>query len=185
MQIGRESSSSERVYRPSLEQRIPALTQYGMLVACICILSFLILLLPGKEGLKLIFLPIFLLLTIMMGVVCLWRTRLLLVTSPQGIAYASVGYRIFTPWENVVGIGTRLERGNRTLRLISGLELRRPAPVFEASPWIRFLLLGMESPFNFIPISTVIKDWQRSEFARDVEHYIPQVMRNPWTGERW
>src|SRR5205807_3922098 len=30
-----------------------------------------------------------------------------LITSPERIAYSDTGYRLFTPWENVAGLGSR------------------------------------------------------------------------------
>ena len=80
------------------------------------------------------------------------------VTSPEGIAYYSASYRIFTPWDNVAGPGIRIEN-NREKTKVTGLELRQPAPVFEIQSRLRFLLVNQ--PSLFIPISYVVQDWQR------------------------
>lgn len=112
----------------------------------------------------------------------LWRTHLRLVTSVEGIEYSTVGYRIFTPWDNVAGVGTRQEfftsaRGPGWTREIGGLELHQPAPVYKARPLVRLLLRlhGIERPSFFIPVSQVIENWQGSEVAADIQRYAPQT----------
>jgi hypothetical protein len=104
-----------------------------------------------------------------------WRTKVRLVTSPEGIAYYSASYRISTPWSNVAGPGMRVEN-NRERTRVTGLELRQPAPIFEVQRWLRFLLV--DQPSFFIPISYVVKDWQNGELAEDIRRYAPQV----WSG---
>ncbi len=105
----------------------------------------------------------------------LWRTRVRLVTSPEGIAYYSASYRIFTPWDNVAGPGIRIENTREKTR-VRGLELRQPAPVFEIQSRLRFLVVNQ--PSLFIPIGYVVKDWQHGELADDIRRYAPQV----WSG---
>jgi hypothetical protein len=109
-------------------------------------------------------------------------TRLRLMTSVEGIGYATVGYRIFTPWDNVAGFGTRQEffqaaRGPGWTRKISGLELHQPAPVYRARPLVRlfFWLHSIERPSFFIPVSDVVEHWQDSEVVADIQRYAPQV----------
>lgn len=117
----------------------------------------------------------------------LWRTQLRLVTSIEGIAYSTVGYRIFTPWDNISGFGTRQEffqsaRGPGWTREIGGLELRQSAPIYKAHPLIRlFLRLHcLERPSFFIPLSPVIEHWQ-DNIAADIQRYAPQIaMRIPY-----
>jgi len=112
----------------------------------------------------------------------LWRTHLRLVTSVEGIDYSTVGYRIFTPWDNVEEFGTRQEffkpaRGPGWTREIGGLELHQPAPVYKARPLVRLLLRlhGIERPSFFIPVSNVVENWQGSEVAADIQRYAPQI----------
>jgi hypothetical protein len=113
----------------------------------------------------------------------LWRTHLRLVTSVEGIEYSTVGYRIFTPWDNVAGFGTRQEffSGSRGApswtREIDGLELHQPAPVYKARPLVRLFLRlhRVERPSFFIPVSNVVENWQGSEVAADIQRYAPQT----------
>jgi hypothetical protein len=113
----------------------------------------------------------------------LWRTHLRLVISVEGIEYSTVGYRIFTSWDNVAGFGTRQEffatRGASWTKEIGGLELRQSAPVYKASPLARFLLRQhkLERPSFFIPVSTVVENWQ-DKLAADIQQYAPQTAMN-------
>lgn len=91
--------------------------------------------------------------------------RMHLVTSPEGMTFFGMGYRLFTPWENVAG------KGNRDKR--TGLELQQPAPLFEVKTIFRFLVPA-HAP-TFIPISSVITDWQDSTLAEDMRHYAPHI----------
>lgn len=112
----------------------------------------------------------------------LWRTHLRLMTSVEGIAYSTEGYHIFTPWNNVAGVGTRREffsqrGGPGWTREISGLELYQPAPVYKASWLVRLFmrLHSVERPSLFIPISDIVENWQNSEVAADIQRYAPQI----------
>lgn len=114
----------------------------------------------------------------------LWRTHVRLVASVEGIGYSTAGFRIFTPWDNVAGIGTRDEffqggRGPGWTVEISGLELLQPAPVYKARPLVRLFLRlhAIERPSFFIPISNVVENWQDSEVIEDIQHFAPQLAR--------
>ena len=183
MPTGAEFSSAKSVYRPSLVQRMGACGPYAELFVICCLLFSVFLQAPLQIAWKIGVLPLFALLAAVMAVMALWRAQAILVTSPEGIAYSTLGFRIFTPWENVEGRGTRSEkrsvgRGSSSIHVVSGLKLRQPAPVFEIRPWVRFMLAEIQDdPSLFIPISDVVEDWQDSEVAQDIRRYAPQGLR--------
>src|SRR5262245_3421885 len=65
---------------------------------------------------------------IMTGVCCgimsllalLVRFGIRVVTSPEGIAYYNMGFRVRTSWENVRGIGTVVQSGRKVEALLLG-----------------------------------------------------------------
>jgi hypothetical protein len=81
----------------------------------------------------------------------LWKIRL--VIAPEGITYYGMGFRVYTPWWNIRGIG-RMQMG---ARLVNGLLLQYPAvagvsleegvrrqhPVLETSGWLRLELKSL------------------------------------------
>lgn len=190
IQTGRQTSSAQRVYRPSLAVRLLEGWVYGFLFAMMGFLVVVLLLVPMR-GLSQVqqlatrggFALVFLILAGVMAMIALWRTQASLVVTPQGIGYSTFGFRIFTPWENVEGSGTRAEvrssgRGMSHTHLVSGLRLRQAAPVFQVRPWVSFMLAEIrDDPSRFIPISDVVADWTRSELADEIWLYAPVAMR--------
>ena len=89
--------------------------------------------------------------------------------------------------DNVAGFGARQEffsaRGTAGwTREIGGLELHQSAPVYKARPLVRFLLRQhrIERPSFFIPVSTVVENWQ-DKVAADIQQYAPQTaMKMPF-----
>jgi len=82
---------------------------------------------------------------LILAIMALWRAQATLITTPDGIGYATFGFRLFTPWENVEGRGTRIEvrsigKGMSTNHVVSGLRLGQSAPVFQVRPWVPFML---------------------------------------------
>ena len=101
------------------------------------------------------------------------RSRLHLVISPEGISYNGIGYRIFTPWENVAGPTMRTVmtewRGMR--RQITGLALHSRAPIITSHFWARHLFGWRDSTPTFIPLSDFTG--YGSELSWEIQRYVP------------
>lgn len=139
MHTGRDGEFSPlaKVYHVS-QARFRALVlvyAFGFLLQCLLITILFVPQTPWaplSPGWKIYILLFWSLLTIWRIVGFLDRIKTRLTTSPAGIAYLGTGYRVFTPWENVGGIGVRGVRADRPgYRQLTGLTLRQPAPVFK------------------------------------------------------
>jgi len=105
--------------------------------------------------------------------------RIRLVTSPAGIAYIGPGYRIFTPWEDVAGVGeaTVLPYGRPGLRRLTGLTLRQPAPLFKRHFWARLVVRSRDSSPLFIPLSDF--EARDGKLAEALQCYLPSTSHQP------
>ena len=166
------TSSPRKVYRPSFAQRLGPLLRFSPLFLMCCAIIVTALISPGPLFQKFFVPLVFGGLAVFIVFAFRWRTKVLLVTSPEGITYSSTNYRISTPWENVTRIEVRVEN-NREKSRITGLELREPAPVFNIKPGSRFLMVDRAA--YFIPLSPVVSNWQQGELAEDLRRYAPQV----------
>jgi hypothetical protein len=176
------TSSTRKVYRQPFTQHLGHLLRFSLLFLFCAIAAVVVLVSPGPLFQK-VFVPlVFGSLAVFMVWAFRWRTQVLLVTSPEGIAYSSTNYRISTPWENVLGLGMRVENNEEKSR-ITGLELREPAPVFHVKRWSRFLMVKRAD--YFIPLSPVISNWQQGELAEDLRRYAPQVFEGAVSSETW
>ena len=100
------------------------------------------------------------------------RISLRLVISPEGIGYIGVGYRIFSPWENVAGMGVRKVASEvHEGREIWGLMLSQPAPVFKVRAWARYLMGWKDAEASFIPVSDFAG--YPDELAQHIQYYVP------------
>lgn len=107
-----------------------------------------------------------------------------LILTPEGVAFYSIGYRMYTPWENV----ERIDQTWHGSRLITGLILREPASVEESisqgirvqksvivvSPWMRALEAGPRT--WMIPFENVARDWKSSGLEEDIRRYAPRLL---------
>lgn len=106
-----------------------------------------------------------------------------LVTSPAGVMYYGVGFRIYAPWHQITGIDKVRKRWMR----ITGLTFRTPviqtlsanqvlqeqAPVLEISRWRR--------PFyrqytKLIPLTWFVGNLQTSTLGGDIRWSAPQLL---------
>jgi hypothetical protein len=85
----------------------------------------------------------------------------------------AVGYRIFTPWDNVAGSTVRTVvtewRGSR--RQITGLALHSRAPIIIVHFWARRLFGWRDASPTFIPLSDFAG--YASELSRAIQSYVP------------
>jgi hypothetical protein len=142
------------------------------------------LLLPPYEGAKtmalLLILFIFAPLGYLFLTAVLWQTQARLFISKEGISYKTIGYTVFTPWDQVAGKGSRQEqligKGEHRSRLITGLELSTSAPVFKRCAWLPGLFPPFKEPSVFIPLSPVLPDWEYSALRKELRRYAPQSL---------
>jgi uncharacterized RDD family membrane protein YckC len=133
---------------------------------------------PLSPGWKIYILLFWSLLTIWRIFGFLDRIKIRLATSPAGIAYLGTGYRVFTPWENVEGIGGRRVRADRPgFRQLAGLTLHQPAPVFKRELWACLLVGSGDISPLFIPISDF--EGRDGELAGDIRSFVPSLTRLP------
>ncbi len=105
--------------------------------------------------------------------------RIRLVTSPAGIGYIGPGYRLFTPWENVAGMGEVkvLPYGRPGFRRLSGLMLRQPAPRFKRYFWAPLVVRARDCSARFIPLSDF--EARAGELAEALRGYLPATSHQP------
>lgn len=122
----------------------------------------------------------------------LGRTRL--VVTEDGIAYYTPGYRMYTPWKNIMRIETFRPYPSTLLhiRTLIGFKLRqqyvvgmklaegkaRQVPVLETDWWNPVWSMA---PFaDRLPIVEIIvgRNWQEGAFGQDVRRYAPGSLSN-------
>jgi len=180
-----EPSLEQKVYHPLLASRNSfEAGSFAILSLFIGLLLLWFLLNPQYHlimGMKLLLSFMWIIAAFISVGACLWRVRVNLVISTEGIVFSRPGFRIFTSWDNVECIGTRREiKGGNAIQAhsVNGLKLRQPAPVYQVSPLALWMLMGVEGdPSCFIPINDVRKDWQDSEIAEDIRRYAPEALK--------
>lgn len=122
-----------------------------------------------------------------------WKMRL--ITMPQGILFHGPGYRIYAPWDALVGLekmtrsdpvpigmifipttGVTFQPPTQAMSLDEARERRRPA-IEAINPrnagQYRF------SRATMIPIGYFVRDWESDPLAQDMRRYAPQVFDTP------
>lgn len=114
------------------------------------------------------------------------RTRLVL--TEDGITYDGWGFRLYTPWENVVGMGQIYPYAfPLSFRAIRGLQLRQPTvlgmKVQEARQQGKAALetawwnpvFGMAVFAGLLPTTPMLprRNWQESELGKQLQQYAP------------
>lgn len=122
----------------------------------------------------------------LLSLFAIWHTfrllawlRIRLVTSPAGIAYLGPGYRLFTPWENVAGMGEvkALAYGRPGFRRLAGLMLRQPAPRFNRHFWAPLVMRARDCSALFIPLNDF--EARAGELAQALRGYLPATSSQP------
>ncbi len=125
-----------------------------------------------------------------LGIYLLWgKLQTRLVISPYGIEYSTMGMRVRSGWDNVVGAEyVVLENGQE----VRGLRLRESE--LELSPWVRAgegilpklnqisSLKGFRAPDSYqgfgdgIPVGRFVDDWEQGgEPGDEMRRYAPQA----------
>lgn len=117
-----------------------------------------------------------------------------LVTSPDGLIFYDLDYRIYIPWSNLVG-RSKMSRKNMLIgyqlyRNVEGLQFEPPTtpmnlaqareqqrPAIEETG--RNTGLYRFARVDMIPIGYFLHDWQRSPLAQEIRRYAPQVFPAP------
>lgn len=104
-----------------------------------------------------------------------------LITSDEGILfYGQGGYRMYTPWNNIVGRTTwstgrgsvqaiRLSQPAKEMSITVGVQQRQPA--IEKRGWVPKMDTRHQTP-TVIPVGYFMGDWQRSPLALDIKQHI-------------
>ena len=177
-EIPSESSSSGTVYRISSARRRTLTLGYGLtplLGGGMVVLLFLPQL-PWSHvpsAFKAYAVLILLLVAARSLLLYLDRLRLHLIISPEGISYIGIGYRIYTPWDNVAGstvLTVETEwRGSR--RQMTGLALHSQAPTISVQFWARRLSGWRDASPTFIPLSDFAG--YGGDLSREIQSYMP------------
>jgi len=141
---GLESTPLAKVYHLSSKRfrSLLLLYSFGAIPMCLIVLALFLPQLPWSMApgwFKVYFMIILIPVASYSALLFVDRISVHLMTSPYGITYKGIGYRIFTPWNNVAGSGVRTVatelRGQSRQRQLTGLVLFQPAPVVKAELW--------------------------------------------------
>lgn len=110
-----------------------------------------------------------------------------LVLSQEGITYYNLFYRMYTPWHNVVGVGSVPYAFPLNFLKYKGLKLRERAIVpgkledglrygvaVIDSKWFAAGMVRYASIFNF-PYGVGGRNWQKKELGAYIRQYAPQA----------
>ena len=136
------------------------------------------------------------LLSLAMASLILWLyvdySKSRLVLTAHGIAYYGSGFRVYTPWQNIVGIGNPFQnvplsvswtpkligfrlRQNAVLRMKVEEGIRQGRAVNETDWWYP---VSMRAPYaGFFIIDEIIRErhWQQGELGAYLHHCAPQA----------
>ena len=121
--------------------------------------------------------------------------RMRLVTSPQGVILYGVGYKVYTPWDNIKEIGEDSYGGNNAYgrfyqasKRVEGFLFYRPA-LFGLTieegiqqhtaviQGIALLAVQVTRFVNMLPLSGFLDETTRRELIDDAKKYAPQTFR--------
>ena len=121
--------------------------------------------------------------------------RIRLVTSPQGVILYGVGYKVYTPWDNIKKIGEDSYGGNNAIgrfrqasKRVEGFLFYRPAlfglTIEEGIQQHRAVIQGLAllavqvSRFaNMLPLSGFLDETTCQELIDDAKKYAPQTFQ--------
>jgi hypothetical protein len=136
------------------------------------------------------------LLSLAMASLVLWGFRdyskSRLVLTAHGIAFYGSGFRVYTPWQNIGGIGNTLQnvplavswtskligfrlRQNAVIRMKVEEGIRQGRAVIETDWWYP---VSMRAPYaGFFIIDEIIRErhWQQGELGAYLHHCAPQA----------
>ena len=191
------SSTSQKEYRMLGVWRFAPLLVLAMCIVFSLIFIVLLFTLPKMDNATRVVMMIGTLFFWVLGVLLfLGLRRVRLITSPQGIIFYAIGYRIYSPWDNIKGIGEGEYGGNKVYgatyqpsQQVEGLLLRKlavPGPsiaegiqhqtsVIEGNRLIlAFILANIARYGNLIPLRGFVNDTVREELLADAKRYAPQ-----------
>lgn len=122
--------------------------------------------------------------------------RMRLITSPQGVILNGLGYKVYTPWDNIKELKTDWYGGNNAYstrfyqpaKLVEGFIFYRPA-VFGLSvedglrqhvPVIQGMVLlavQMSRYTHMLPLAGFLNEQTRQELIEDAKKYAPQTFQ--------
>lgn len=122
--------------------------------------------------------------------------RMRLVTSPQGVILYALGYKVYTPWDNIEALGTDWYGGNNAssvrvsqpARLTEGFIFSRPAvfgitveegirqhvPVIQG---MALLAVQMSRYTKMLPLAGFLNEKTRQELINEAKTYAPQTFQ--------
>ena len=199
MNAGAISDLSPKHYHPVGLWRMVPLTILAVSVVLSLGFVLLIVFLPSKMDMasRLILSVFGALIFLLIGILLSLGFRgMRLVTSPEGVTYYGIGFRVYTPWDNVKGMGEGVYAGNRAIgtrvyqpdRSVKGLLLRQPAVVgYKLNDGIREHIPMIEATFplvatvnlsrfaGVIPTTTFFNDTTLEDFLADARRYAPSA----------
>ncbi len=97
--------------------------------------------------------------------------RMRIVISPAGVAYSTLAYHLFAPWEQVAGVRDRVDGRGRQTKV---LELRQPAEEFESNWLLGIVRLWAASPDSAISLQLFLTQGkgQASGLLEDISKHI-------------
>jgi hypothetical protein len=188
--------SPQKVYRPTATTR--ALFLLPLVVGLGFGVMFLVLFFTFTKfdtATRIVFL-IGAIILVALGVsVFLAAQQMRLVTSPQGVLLHSVGYKVYTPWNNIKEIGeswyggnNRVGRAGQASRRVEGFIFYRPArvglPLEEGIQQQSALIQGSilfaattGGLINMLPLNGFLDETTRKELNEDAKKYAPDTFQ--------
>lgn len=106
------------------------------------------------------------------------------IITSEGITFCSLGYRIYSPWNNIRGIGKSRYGAYHPPALllqepaVKGI-MRDGSQLEKATVERRWPIRKKDAPDDAIPLLfTVPANWQESELGIIIKQYAPQAFSN-------
>lgn len=105
------------------------------------------------------------------GYIAILRMRI--VTSAEGIAFYCLPYHLSTSWNNIAGIGERVNRQGRRFKV---LELRQQAETFAPNRWLGFITAWLNRPGTYIPLDYFVTQGKEdsSRLLEEINGHAPE-----------
>jgi hypothetical protein len=189
------ASSPQKVYRQIGLWRIMPLLMLALGLGFSSMFVVLIFTVTSDPASRIVFLVGALIMAVLGVLLFIGLRGMRLVTSPQGVILYGVGYRVYTPWDNIKGIGEDSYGGNNGIgrfyqasRRVEGFLFYRPAlfglTIEEGLQQHTAVIQGMvllavqiTRYVNMLPLSGFLNETTRQELIDDAKKYAPHTFQ--------
>jgi hypothetical protein len=193
MNIQPAASSPQKVYRQIGIWRVMPLAILALGLGFSIMFLVLFFTVTGDPATRIVFLVGALIMAVLGALLFIGFRSMRLVTSPQGVILYGVGYKVYTPWDNIKGIGEDSYGGNNRIgrfyqasQRVEGFLFYRPAlfglTIEQGLQQHTAVIQGMVllavtiSRFvNMLPLSGFLDETTRQELIDDAKKYAPHT----------